>query len=121
MDDHLPNIAHAKAWLTEMRTDLLAARESLRTGHAGATRVVADTLEKHAATLGDIIARANVVDRYRVELPTVEQANALRRGRRERQVASVQARPFDLPADYLLVTYDDGFTCGIAPDGSVSS
>ncbi|MGO8906752.1 MAG: hypothetical protein ACLQMH_14205 [Solirubrobacteraceae bacterium] len=30
--------------------------------------------------------------------------------------------PFDLPAGYILVTFVvGGFTCGIAPDGSVSS
>lgn len=34
---------------------------------------------------------------------------------------TVSPRPFDLPADYVLCVYSDGFTCGIASDGAVSS
>lgn len=29
--------------------------------------------------------------------------------------------PFDLPPGYVMLTFDDGFTCGIAPNGDVSS
>jgi hypothetical protein len=29
--------------------------------------------------------------------------------------------PFDLPAGYILVRFSDGFTCGISPEGDVSS
>ena len=55
---------------------------------------------------------------------TDEQALALARlmrGRTHSNVNIVRA-PFALPAGYLLVTFVvGGFTCGIAPDGSVSS
>jgi hypothetical protein len=55
---------------------------------------------------------------------TDEQALALARlmrGRTNSNVSIVHGR-FDLPAGYLLVTFVlGGFTCGIAPDGSVSS
>jgi hypothetical protein len=57
---------------------------------------------------------------------TDEQALALARLMRERSNSNsnvnVVREPFDLPAGYLLVTFMvGGFTCGIAPDGSVSS
>jgi hypothetical protein len=55
---------------------------------------------------------------------TDEQALALAwlmRGRTNSNV-NVVRDPFDLPAGYMLVTFVvGGFTCGIAPDGSVSS
>lgn len=55
---------------------------------------------------------------------TEQQALALARlmhGRPNSNV-SIAREPFDLPAGYLLVTFVvGGFTCGIAPDGSVSS
>jgi hypothetical protein len=53
-----------------------------------------------------------------------QQALALARLMRERTGSNVSIvrEPFDLPAGYLLVTFlVGGFTCGIAPDGSVSS
>ena len=35
---------------------------------------------------------------------------------------NIAREPFDLPAGYILVTFVvGGFTCDIAPDGSVSS
>lgn len=117
--DGRPDLRHAQAWLEEIRADLYAARTALGMNDNAAYRKLAVTLEGHAATLGDIIARANIVPRDRIELPTVEQANAL--ARRGASVKLIAHRPFDLPADYLLVEYEDGFTCGIAPDGSVSS
>jgi hypothetical protein len=55
---------------------------------------------------------------------TDEQAQALARPMRGRPGSDVHIvrGPFDLPAGYLLVTFVvGGFTCGIAPDGSVSS
>jgi len=55
---------------------------------------------------------------------TDEQARALARLMRDRTGSDVQIRtaPFDLPAGYVLVTFlASGFTCGIAPDGTVSS
>ncbi len=55
---------------------------------------------------------------------TDEQALALARFMRGRTESNVNVvrRPFDLPAGYMLVTFVvGGFTCGIAPDGSVSS
>ncbi len=55
---------------------------------------------------------------------TDEQALALARLMRGRTNSNVNIvrTPFDLPAGYLLVTFAvGGFTCGIAPDGSVSS
>jgi hypothetical protein len=43
------------------------------------------------------------------------------RGRATSKVKIVRD-PFDLPAGYMLVTFVvGGFTCGIAPDGRVSS
>lgn len=53
MSDHLPDLTPAKTWLEEIRTDLLA----LRTDSSGPTAAM---LEKHATTLGDIIARAKI-------------------------------------------------------------
>ncbi len=55
---------------------------------------------------------------------TDEQALALARLMRGRSNSNVNImrEPFDLPAGYVLVTFvAGGFTCGIAPDGSVSS
>ncbi len=55
---------------------------------------------------------------------TDEQALALARLLRQRPGSNVNIvrKPFDLPAGYLLVSFVvGGFTCGIAPDGSVSS
>ncbi len=55
---------------------------------------------------------------------TDEQALALARLMRERTDSNVNVvrEPFDLPAGYLLVVFVvGGFTCGIAPDGRVSS
>lgn len=124
-EDAQPDLRHAQAWLREMRSDLLAAREQARLANGWWRPAVlalanfANLAEKHATTLGDIIARADIVARDRVELPTVEQANAL--ARRGASVKRIAHRPFDLPADYLLVEYEDGFTCGIAPNGDVSS
>lgn len=124
--DNLPDLAHASEWLKAARAVLYETRDWLRGDPAHRSLRedapgYADKLDSHAATLGDIIARANIVSRDRVELPTVEQANALRRARPGANVASIRHRPFDLPADYLLVEYEDGFTCGIAPNGDVSS
>jgi hypothetical protein len=63
------------------------------------------------------------VERWRPVM-TDQQALALARlirGRTNSNVNIVRA-PFDLPTGYLLVTFVvGGFTCGIAPDGSVSS
>lgn len=53
-----------------------------------------------------------------------EQALALARlmTNREPSNVSIAVAPFDLPAGYWLVRFErSGFTCGIAPDGSVSS
>lgn len=119
MSDHLPDITNAKAWLTDIARRL---REQDAERHGGLIVAAAEgeqTLRDMAATLHDIVARANIVDRYRVELPTVPQANAL--ARRGPTVVRIVARPFDLPPDYLLVEYEDGFTCGISPEGDVSS
>ncbi len=55
---------------------------------------------------------------------TEEQALALARLMRARSDGDVRIvrEPFDLPPGYVLVTFVvGGFTCGIAPDGCVSS
>ena len=55
---------------------------------------------------------------------TDPQAWALARLMRDRVDSNVNIvrEPFDLPAGYILVAFMvGGFTCGIAPDGSVSS
>lgn len=55
---------------------------------------------------------------------TGEQALALARLMRARPNSNVSIvrEPFDLPVGYMLVTFVvGGFTCGIAPDGTVSS
>ena len=45
----------------------------------------------------------------------------LMRGRTDSNV-NIVTEPFDLPAGYILAMFVlGGFTCGIAPDGSVSS
>ena len=55
---------------------------------------------------------------------TNPQALALARLMRSRldSNVSIARAPFDLPAGYILAMFVlGGFTCGIAPDGSVSS
>ena len=55
---------------------------------------------------------------------TGEQALALAHLMRDRPNSNVSIvrAPFDLPERYLLVTFAaGGFTCGIAPNGDVSS
>jgi hypothetical protein len=55
---------------------------------------------------------------------TDPQASSLARLMRARVDSNVNIvrEPFDLPAGYILVTFVvGGFTCGIAPDGTVSS
>jgi hypothetical protein len=55
---------------------------------------------------------------------TDEQCLALARLMRQRlnSNVSIVREPFDLPSGYVLVTFVvDGFTCGIAPEGTVSS
>lgn len=47
----------------------------------------------------------------------IELARRMKRG----TWATVAVHPFDLPANYWQVRFSDGFECGIAPDGSVSS
>lgn len=52
------------------------------------------------------------------------QSTALARLMRDRpeQNVSIMRKPFDLPDGYVMVTFaPSGFTCGIAPDGSVHS
>lgn len=36
-------------------------------------------------------------------------------------VTNITPSPFGLPGEYVGVAFNDGFVCGIAPDGSVSS
>lgn len=55
---------------------------------------------------------------------TPEQVEALvRTGEGRPRGAALVYEPFDLPAGYALVSFpgDPGFTCGIAPNGDVSS
>lgn len=67
-----------------------------------------------------------VLDELRSE-PTNVQALALARLMRDRpdSVVTVNPNPFDLPEGYwqawFPATPSEGFMCGIAPDGSVSS
>lgn len=60
-----------------------------------------------------------------LDLATNRQGLALARLLRDRpeQVATVSrgATFLGLPEGYWLVTFNDGFECGIAPDGAVSS
>lgn len=57
------------------------------------------------------------------EFPTPEQMERLRVLMRGRPTQGVQLfpRPFDLPRDYLMAVFTDGFTLGIDPDGRASS
>jgi len=67
---------------------------------------------------------ADVESAFTGQPMTDEQALALARLMRGRANSNVNIirEPFDLPTGYLLVTFViGGFTCGIAPDGSVSS
>lgn len=59
-EDHLPDLRHARNWLDRIRTDLLELRDWLRSDVEGSGDFIAE-LETHAATLGDIIARGEVV------------------------------------------------------------
>lgn len=91
--------------LTELREPLHAAVESFEEG----------SLER------DAIERiANILDE-----PTSVQGLALASLMRDRPHSggcSINTEPFDLPNGWWLVTFTlSGFTCGIAPDGSVSS
>jgi hypothetical protein len=55
---------------------------------------------------------------------TDEQALSLARlmSARTNSNVNIVREPFDLPSGYMLVTFVvGGFTCGIAPDGTVSS
>ena len=127
MDDHLPDLAHAKTWLTEMRTDLLSVRERARLALDEEELDMLEELlefarraEIHAATLEDIIARADIVPASD-ELPTNAQFIAIRRRMRKDVGVTLFLEPFDLPAGYVLARYSDGFECGISREGDVSS
>lgn len=87
-DDHLPNLTHAKTWLEEIRIDLLAARASDVLEGAGdqldddllperiaEARRLVDMLDKHAATLEDIVARAKITAAPAVALRVREITN----------------------------------------------
>jgi hypothetical protein len=64
---------------------------------------------------------ANTLEQV-LEEPTNVQALALARLLRDRPGKSANVTPnFDLPAGYWFVTFNDGFECGIAPNGDVSS
>lgn len=108
--DGNPDIRHAGTWLRAGAKQL----HDLKREHGD------ERLGDLAYTLSDIAARAAITDRYAPPLPTVAQANAIV-GMGHGTVKHVLVRPFDLPADYLMLVFESGFTCGIAPDGSVSS
>lgn len=106
-----PDIRYADRWLRDAAAEL----QKLAQEHNDSR------LSDIAATVGDVAQRGRVVPRYD-ELPTKEQLNALApRIREGHMVTMAAARPFDLPEGYLLVAFEDGFTCGIAPNGDVSS
>lgn len=125
-DDHLPDLRHARNWLDEIRADLLAARERARLALDGDYDVTEELIEfarlaeAHAATLGDIIARGEIVATTD-DLPSNAQLVAMRRRMRKDVSATVFIEPFDLPPGYVLVRYSDGFECGISREGDVSS
>jgi hypothetical protein len=53
---------------------------------------------------------------------TVEQLRAAGARMHDRDaLVRVAWEPFDLPRGYVQLWFESGFTCGIAPDGSVSS
>ena len=55
---------------------------------------------------------------------TAEQAQALMRLTSRRETCkncSIRFDPFGLPDGYIEVEFVDGFVCGIAPSGDVSS
>lgn len=58
MEDHMPDLRYARGWLDRARDDLFAMRDYFNERGEGA---YADRCEVHAATLGDIVARANIV------------------------------------------------------------
>lgn len=49
------------------------------------------------------------------------QAEALLHRIKTSKCGTFAYEPFDLPEGYVLVRANDGFTCGVAPDGRVSS
>lgn len=57
MPSEHPDLKHARNWLDEIRTDLFRARDLLSTPLGTIARV----LDGHAATLGDIIARGEII------------------------------------------------------------
>lgn len=57
-------------------------------------------------------------------LPTDAQLSAIKRLAQGREPSSIliTPEPFDLPAGYVMVTFQrSGFTCGISREGDVSS
>lgn len=79
--------------------------------------------EEDIADLGTALEAVETVA-IELDYTTSVQALALASLVRQRAEESVvmRTRPFDLPDGYWLVTFEpSGFTCGIAPDGSVSS
>lgn len=69
MSSHLPDLKNAPAWLNDMRTEFLGIKEAARvatnvdgsiTGQQQALARFCDAAERHAATLEDILARAEI-------------------------------------------------------------
>lgn len=90
-----------------------------------AKRMIARAVARNVVDL-DLLADAETLHGLAQDMgdtPANPQANALLdRVRRNSGPTEVHVKPFDLPDGYLLVIDQVGeFTCGIAPDGRVSS
>lgn len=111
--DGRPDVRHAPQWLTDAAAQLI----KLGLEHNDAR------LHDLAATLRDVVARADILPTEKPgAFPTRAHLEALRvRLLLRPQNVQLFLRPFDLPSDYVLAQFADGFTCGIAPDGAVSS
>lgn len=109
-DNAQPNIRYANRWLEDAVKTLAELAHELNDSRLMDLR----------ATLADITQRGKIIPRYS-NVPTTEQVQAIADGLHQGKIQSVTARPFELPDDYLLVTFDDGYTLGIAPDGRVST
>lgn len=109
-DDGQPDLKYADDWLRDASVKLY---ELARTHND-------QRLADLAATISDVAARGHVISRYSF-VPTPAQLNAVAERAARSEVTQCLVRPFDLPEDYIQVTFADGFVCGVAPDGQVSS
>lgn len=67
------------------------------------------------------IANGDIANLAHPEAPNETQVREIRRRLKDETTVTIWMRPFDLPPDYVLCRFSDGFECGISPQGEVSS